>query len=164
MSKVPYTDKDVQTAQKLMAQGYRRTSWKHRLVSRIDRPDWVQILAVGLRRAPADFYVPGESNPSGSWCSYYRACLSEDTKTVTPEVIQLIPTTGHDPVGYIPLETDKAPEPIPFYETFDEYLKETEVFSERMERFYDDFQYVGNDVQKLILAWMKAAFDAAKGE
>lgn len=88
----------------LIAQGYRRTSNKYGMVSRIDRPDWIEVLAKELHRAPADFYVPGEPEPSGSWCDYYRRCLSKDTITLHVEVARQIPTSSHDPVGYIPKE------------------------------------------------------------
>lgn len=85
----------------LIAQGYRRTSNKYGMVSRIDRADWVQVLARELQRAPADFYVPGEPEPSGMWCDYYRRCLSRDTLTLPQEVARQVPTSSYDPIGYI---------------------------------------------------------------
>lgn len=92
---------DAETAADLIAKGYRRTSNKYRTVSRIDRPDWLNVLAINLHRAPADFYVPGESSPCGGWCDYYRRVISKDKIEVSPEVYALIPGSGHDPVGYL---------------------------------------------------------------
>jgi hypothetical protein len=95
-------------ADKLIAAGYRRTSNRYRIVSRIDRSDWVEILARHLHRAPADFYVPGEHSPSADWCDYYRRCLSADGfKGVTSEVFALIPGSGWDSTGYTQPEDDR---------------------------------------------------------
>jgi hypothetical protein len=92
-------------ADKLAKMGYRRTSHKHGLIARIDREDWLNVMATALHRAPADFYVPGEPNPSGSWCDYYRRCLSLDIRHVQPGVTKLIPGSSFDPCGYIPRTT-----------------------------------------------------------
>jgi hypothetical protein len=89
------------TPEQLVAMGYRRTSRKYGMVSRIDRPDWVQVLARHLRRAPADFYVPGENEVQGNWCDYYRCVLSKDTLEIGPVLALRVPTSGHDPVGYV---------------------------------------------------------------
>lgn len=92
----------VEQAAFLTAQGYCRVSWKHGGVARIDREDWVQHMAKELRRAPADFYVPGDSQPSGSWASFYRSVYSKDVLWNLPrEVIALIPTSGHNSTGFI---------------------------------------------------------------
>jgi hypothetical protein len=90
------------SAAELIARGYRRTSNAWRMVSRIDRPDWVDVLARSLHRAPADFYVPGAARPAGNWCDYYRRCVSKDTLTVSAETIGQIPSSGFDDCGYIP--------------------------------------------------------------
>lgn len=95
------TAEEIAEAQRLMALGYRRTSWGHRLVSRIDRPDWLMVLAKELRRAPADFYVPGEPQPAGSWCDHYRRVCSKDNITVSKGVIGLVDGSGFDPIGYV---------------------------------------------------------------
>lgn len=85
----------------LIKRGYRRVSNKYGRVARIDRPDWVQVLAIRLHRAPADFYVPGEPNPTGSWCDFYRRTYSEDVLEMDPTLAQKIPSSCHDPVGYV---------------------------------------------------------------
>lgn len=91
----------AERAAELTAQGYRVVSNRHAQVARIDRPDWVEFLARELHRAPADFYVPGDPNPSGGWCDYYRRVYSRDKLTVEHGVAALIPNSGHDPVGYV---------------------------------------------------------------
>lgn len=92
--------------EQLIAMGYRRTSHKHCMVSRVDRPDFVQVLARHLRRAPADFYVPGSEKVDGGWCSYYRRVLTKDTLTVSPADIKRFPSSDHDATGYMPKPGD----------------------------------------------------------
>ena len=92
---------EINDPKRLTAMGYRRTSNKCGMLSRIDRPDWIQVLAVHLRRAPADFYVPGEDKPTGSWCDFYRRVLSKDTIEIDPNLARQVPTSGHDPIGYV---------------------------------------------------------------
>lgn len=94
--------RDVARARVLAAQGYRRISNAHGMVARIDRPDWVDVLAKALHRAPADFYVPGESEPAGNWRDHYRRCYSKDEQKLDRVVAKLVPTSGHDNVGYVP--------------------------------------------------------------
>lgn len=90
------------SAEQLIARGYRRTSNKYRIVSRIDRPDWIAVLAEEMRRAPADFYVPGEPDPAGNWCDYYRRVLSKDKIEGVPhEVFCRIPSSDWDSAGYV---------------------------------------------------------------
>lgn len=89
-------------AELLAARGYRRTSGKHCILSRIDRPDWVDVLARALRRSPAEFYEPGESTPSGRWCDSYRRCHSDDKITVSPVIAKLVPGSSFDATGYVP--------------------------------------------------------------
>lgn len=95
------TDEDIELATALLASGYLRTSWKHRQVSRIDRADWVAVLARELRRAPADFYVPGDDLPAGNWADHYRRVYSNDHVTVSHAVIALVPTSNWNKTGYV---------------------------------------------------------------
>lgn len=89
-------------AERLTALGYRRTSNKHRMVSRIDRPDWLEVLARSMRRSVAEFCDLDTGEVSPSWCDHYRRVYSEDTMIVEdPEVFKLVPTSGHDSVGYV---------------------------------------------------------------
>lgn len=95
------TEQQKLTADELIALGYRRTSNKYRIVSRIDRPDWVTVLAVHCRRAPADFYQIGASDPEGNWCDYYRRVLSKDKiEGVDPEVFRAVPSSAWDNCGF----------------------------------------------------------------
>jgi hypothetical protein len=91
-------------AARLTSAGYRRVSNKHRIVSRIDREDWLEHLARKMRQAPADFILKdGTGRVSPAWCDHYRRIYSKDTITVSSEaVFRLIPGSGFDPVGFIP--------------------------------------------------------------
>lgn len=93
--------KQIAQAQDLADRGYRRTSNAHGIVSRVDRPDWVDVLATHLRRSPAEFYEPGESLPSGRWCDHYRRCLSKDKLYVEPGIAKLVPSSNFDAAGYV---------------------------------------------------------------
>jgi hypothetical protein len=91
-------------AEDAVAQGYRRISNKHRLVARIDRADWLEVLATEMRRAPADFIIrsgakKGEVDPG--WNDHYRRCLSKDVVKMSPAEALKVPTSGFDEVGYI---------------------------------------------------------------
>ncbi len=93
------------SAEELRARGYRKTSNAYGLVSRIDRADWVEVLAQEMRRAPADFIVrDGSGRISPSWCDFYRRTYSKDNHTVDQERIALIPTSDHDPIGYVEVD------------------------------------------------------------
>lgn len=111
----------IEEAADLARRGYRRTSHKHRMVSRIDRPDWKERLAAHLGRSVAELYRMRETNPdrignpgyevgdtvSPLWCDFYRRVLSRDTLTVSEEVAKLVPGSGWDPCEYVEL-----PEPV----------------------------------------------------
>ena len=105
---------DTSRAKRLTAMGYRRVSWRHCLLARIDRANWLDVLSAHLNRPKADFYVMEHSGtedggyvmgkePAGQWCDYYRRCLSEDTVHVSYAVCKLCLTSGHDPVGFVPV-------------------------------------------------------------
>lgn len=88
--------------------GYRRVSNKYGIVARIDREDFVQVLARSLRRAPADFYVPGGTDRvAGNWCDYYRRVHSKDRIELPREVARRVPPSGHDSTGFV-----KLPKPV----------------------------------------------------
>lgn len=106
----PPTDEDRKEAERLRALGYRRTSSKHKLLSRIDRADWVTVLAAHLRRAPADLYILSQNlgagytmsdTPSGQWCDYYRRVLSNDSVEVSRAVATLVGGSSFDDCGYV---------------------------------------------------------------
>ena len=89
-------------AQILTAMGYRRVSNGHRGIARIDRPDWLDVLAKDLRRSPAEFYRPGEKDPAITWCDQYRRVYSKDTIHGVPEdVFKRIPGSGDSDCGFV---------------------------------------------------------------
>lgn len=92
------------TAEELIARGYRRTSNAYALVTRIDRPDWLNFMAKKMRCSEGRFLQLSETAPpqvDGRWASHYRGVYSEDEHTVDSERLRKIPSSGHDPVGYI---------------------------------------------------------------
>lgn len=74
------------TAGELYKQGYRGTSNAYCNIARPDRDDWVIELARIMRRAPADFYVPGEETPANNWREHYIRSHTTDQLTVHPKV------------------------------------------------------------------------------
>lgn len=88
------------TAQELITRGYRRISNKYGTVARIDREDWLAVLAKYLHRSVAELYIPQTDEVSPHWCGFYRRVLSKDQINV-PDVARAVPSSDHDPVGFI---------------------------------------------------------------
>lgn len=87
----------------LAAYGYRRVSNRYHHIARIDRPEWLQIMAKKMNRAVADFLKP-DGTVSGSWADYYRRVYSMDCVVVgNYDIYSRIPGSDHDPVGYCPM-------------------------------------------------------------
>lgn len=86
----------------LVAQGYRCVSRAYCMVARIDRPDWLEVMAKRVGCAVADFYRKDGGGVSAMWADTYRREHSKDVLTVHPDIVRMIPTSGWDPVGYIP--------------------------------------------------------------
>lgn len=103
----------------LIAAGYRRTSNKYGLVSRIDREDWVDVLIIHL--------LPWCDDParirdcdmermeciksqigSGMWEDHYRRCCSKDKIELRQAAGKKIPTSQWDATGYIAKEPHDA--------------------------------------------------------
>lgn len=84
-------------AKALMKKGYRRTSRKHGSLSRIDRPDWKEVLKnrgfSGLGSDAADFY---------------RRCKSEDVITVPRLISDLVKSSSGDRTSYVWTPEDEA--------------------------------------------------------
>lgn len=70
----------------LNREGWVGTSNAYCRIKRIDRDDWVQVLAKNLRCAPADFYVPGDNKPADNWKEHYLRCYSKEQHTVHPQI------------------------------------------------------------------------------
>ena len=83
--------------QELISQGYRRTSRAFGIVSRIDRKDWVEVLARRFMCNVADMDLT-----TGSDQDFYRRVCSKDKLQLDPKLALKIPPSSHDPIGYIP--------------------------------------------------------------
>lgn len=79
-------------AQNLIDLGYRKTSNAYCLVTRIDRDDWMDVMARQLRCSRADFYNLDGSGISDHWRDHYVRCYSNDSHTVHPAILKRIPT------------------------------------------------------------------------
>lgn len=79
-------------AHELMSKGYRRTSSAHCTQTRIDREDWLDVLARALNCARADFYKLDGSGVDDRWRDHYIRCFSKDSVTVHPCVSVLMKT------------------------------------------------------------------------
>lgn len=77
-------------AGELTQKGYRKISNKYKLVARIDRDDWMDILARQLNCCRADFYKLDGSGVADSWKDHYIRVYSEDRLTVGPEIYKLM--------------------------------------------------------------------------
>lgn len=110
LTKVPAGHTDASYAKMLTDMGYRRTSNRHLMVSRIDRPDWIDHLANKMRCAPASFIVrDGSGEISADWCDHYRRCYSEDKATVSERVFRLMRPSGNDKCGFVSVDTCAGP-------------------------------------------------------
>lgn len=74
----------------LMQQGYRRTSNAYCIVGRIDRSDWLEVLAKHRRCSVADFYNVDGSGVRDAHRDHYIRTYSEDQHTVSPIVHRLM--------------------------------------------------------------------------
>jgi len=90
-SKEPTELEAILTATDLMNKGYRRTSNAYCLVSRIDREDWLDILARERYCSRADFYNVDGSGIGASHKDFYVRVHSKDNHTVHPTVLKHIP-------------------------------------------------------------------------
>lgn len=88
----PTEPEDEEQAKKvanyLMAQGYRKTSNAYCLISRVDREDWLDVLAKERRCSRADFYNVDGSGVGDQHRGHYIRVFSKDNHTVAPEVLR----------------------------------------------------------------------------
>lgn len=75
----------------LIEKGYRRTSRAYSIVSRIDREDWLDVLAEKMNCSRADFYNRNGSGVGDRWRDHYIRCYSADKLTISPALYQKIP-------------------------------------------------------------------------
>ncbi len=106
--------------QKLISQGYRKISNKHRIISRIDKKNWVSIIYedyfghnnIGIYKAVETFYEGKPIKEFGFMretveyeakliADHYRRCYSKDTiEDVSIEIFTKIPSSNWDITGY----------------------------------------------------------------
>ena len=86
-----------ETALLLSKQGYRRISNSDRCISRVDRPDWREFMMM------KGYGFPFIKENEGQLADQYRRDYSDDHICgVEKDVFQMIPSSGHDPIGFIP--------------------------------------------------------------
>lgn len=82
----PSLEEAMQTANELTRLGYRRTSNAYCMVSRIDREDWLNVLAKERNCSRADFYNVDGTGIADSHRDYYIRVHSKDNHTIHPAV------------------------------------------------------------------------------
>ena len=99
-------DDHIAEALRLASQGYRRTSGRHHIVSRVDRPDWKEFMAAS--QAPWD--AERGTTDGMDWvralgrnaADHYRRVYSKDKIEGVPfETFRLIPGSSGDDTGYV---------------------------------------------------------------
>ena len=78
-------------ARELWGKGYRRVSSAYCEVARIDRDDWLDVLARSMNCSRADFYNVNGSGIMDQWRDQYVRCYSKDVLTVHPQIVRKIP-------------------------------------------------------------------------
>lgn len=78
-------------AKELIEKGYRKTSNAYCRVARIDREDWVKVLAKERFCSVADFYNVDGSGIGDQHRDYYIRTHSKDELTVHPLILRKIP-------------------------------------------------------------------------
>jgi hypothetical protein len=79
-------------AGKLQEKGYYKVSNAYCRVARIDRDDWLLVLAKSMNCSVADFYNVDGTGVSNRWRDHYVRCFSEDVLTVSPSIIRRMST------------------------------------------------------------------------
>lgn len=70
----------------LTRDGYRRVSNAYCRVARIDREDWLDVLAERMFCARADFYCKNGGGVQDNWRDHYIRTFSKDILTVSPAI------------------------------------------------------------------------------
>lgn len=77
-------------AGELMSKGYRKVSTAYCILARIDREDWLQVLAKERHCSIADFYNVDGSGVGNSHRDFYVRAHSKDQIIVAPEVARYV--------------------------------------------------------------------------
>ena len=74
----------------LQKKGYRKVSNAYCEVARIDRDDWLDVLASKMNCSRADFYNVNGSGVMDQWRDQYVRCYSKDKLTVHPQIVRKV--------------------------------------------------------------------------
>lgn len=85
------------TPEELTARGYRRVSYKFGIVSRIDRPDYLEVIAKDLHQTVEDL----SRQKPGLWEDQYRRVYSKDTIELGRSEGLKVPSSNYDPIGFV---------------------------------------------------------------
>jgi len=93
-------ERDLNRAIALNSQGYLKVSNKHCMLSRLDREDWKEHMAIT--------HTPWSAEEGMSWVEcldndaedHYRRCYSEDKITVPEDVYKLSDKSGWNTIGF----------------------------------------------------------------
>lgn len=110
--------RDIELADDYIAKGYRVTSNRHCIISRIDREDWVHHLKECTGIDTVDDTILEEH-----WCDYYRRCISKDNLTVDQHVCRLIPNSSYDTTGFVRMWKPRAKRRTLFEQVSEELKK-----------------------------------------
>lgn len=95
------------SAEHLTARGYRRTSRRYGMVSRIDRPDWIAVLADHLHLTVEEAHRRWRLSPQ-QWEDFYRRVLSKDTITIGRIRALQVPPSADAHTGYVDYKSDET--------------------------------------------------------
>lgn len=76
----------------LTQKGYKRLSNAYCMIGRIDREDWLDVLAEEMHTCRADYYNRDGSGINDDWRDYYIRRHSKDVLTVNPYIHRKIPS------------------------------------------------------------------------
>ena len=96
------------TPEELISRGYAVVSRAHRLVARVDRPDWIRRMAAA--------HAPWDPNEGFDWLAllgnsspdHYRRTYSNDHLIVPANYLPKLPNSTHTSIGYVPTPEDNV--------------------------------------------------------
>lgn len=95
--------KMVIIGERATALGYRRISKRNKVISRVDREDWLQHMAEHFNMSLMELITAMNEQP-GYYEDYYRRNLSEDRHEVSLITSRTVPSSFEDTTGYVPKE------------------------------------------------------------
>jgi hypothetical protein len=100
---------DPRMRHKLILQGYCRVSNRYGIISRIDRPDWKDSMAIN--------HAPWSKEQGMKWVEsmslvdaedYYRRCISIDTKELGHSMGMKFPQSAETKTGFVEIEAGSS--------------------------------------------------------